>query len=469
MKSLHPSLQARVNRILRGDVEGVAQSRVRLPSFDLIPTEPGFTPHDTVVTDRGLHGSYFWLWEHIFEDNPFHATVVEIMRDLLMGQGFAITNATPEEQVRWERWKKEARFDQAMSILLLSMFEMGNAVALMVREGNNLLDLRLQILPVRGLFVKMNPGMTDWIGFDYRLPTQDSRFDPIIGPSIFLEREDVIFLAINQPPNQVLGRAINYQAFNEYIGLKDLHRVMGVVAQRQTSRFIHWQVRTDGLSDRDELTDTDPDVRKDSPAVQYMKGVRDVVEDRVLINPETGATEVTDNIVTDERVKGNDLTGKSDLEGMSKAIETFKNAVDRKARIPPVFLGTPGGSNRATSYNEIIMLVIQLKAHMRVISEELEAKLFPELRFGEMVKLAPEEEVIQEDDAVKGEMIKALLEIFDRGAMTRSQLLEQLERLLSIGLSPIPDEGEDDQAAQEVEEDDGAGPEPVPDDEPAPA
>lgn len=450
-KHRHQLLQV----LSESEVNGVAKSRIRLPSFDMIPSKPGFSPHDEVITDKGLHGTYFWLWQHLFETNEFHSTVVEILRDLMVGQGWGLSKASDEEKERWDLWKKKSRFDSKMSTLLISLFSLGNAAALMVRETSNLLDLEFQIIPARGLWPVLNDEKSDWIGFNFWTPTQGSHFDPRMGQPAFLPREDVIFMAINVPPAQILGRAENYQAFNTYIALKDLHRILGVVAQRQTSRFIHWKVDTTGLSDQPEEEDTDPDKRKDSPKLQKMKAVRDGVEDRVLINPETGQTEVWDNMVTDETVTGVDLTGQADISGMVEGIETMKNAIDRKARIPPIFLATPGSSNRATSYNEVLMLVLRLKAAFAIVAEELEAKLFPEIGIGIEAQLAPMEEVIQEDEAVKGEFIDSLLDAWDRGVLSKREVREQLERVLTIGLTPLPDEageGEDDQAAVDDED-----------------
>jgi len=426
-----------------GSMYGVADGRIQTAIFDIIPTRPGFDPHESVRTEKGLEGSYFWLWEHLFDTNPFHSTVCEVMRDLLIGQGFALTSTTPEDMDAWETWKRESKFIEVMSVALLDLFRMGNMFLLNYRETPDVMALRLQTIPVRGMFPIFNEERTEVIAWDYRITDHQNQFDPVfsVHPGTRLEAEDVSFVSINRLPGTVFGRAVNYQAFGEYIGLKDLHRVAGIIAARQTSRFIVWNVDTTDLSGQNSEDTADQSKRKDSPALQKMKAVKSAVENRVLINRDTGETRVVDNIIVDETVTGTDLTGTADLKGLNDIIDTFKKTVDRKARIPPVFLATPDGSNRATSYNELIVFTIMMKGFFRFISSEIERVILPELRLsGEIV---PQEEIIQEDEAVKSQMIDALLNSFDRGVMSRDEVREQIERLLTIGLKPTPPESAD--------------------------
>lgn len=433
-RQLHASALALFNHEPAG-VHGVAKSRVTAPAFDLLHTRPGFSPHDQTTTEKGDRGSFFFHWQHIFETNPFHSTVIEVMRDLLIGQGFDLTKAPNGHPERWETWMRDANFIEDASMILESLFKMGSAAALMVRgpdiAGTGVMDLRLQVLSVRGLFPVWNEDRSDWIGFNYWPQDHRSEFEMKVGHGFFIPREDLLFWTVNRQPGMVLGRAINYQALNEYIGLKDLHRVLGVIASRQTHRFVHWSVDTKNLTEINEKDNTDPDVRKDSPADQRLKAVRAVVEDRVIISAD-GETEVVDNIITDDRVTANDLTGTADLAGMVAGIDAMKNAVDRKARIPPVFLANPGDSNRATSYNELIVFTVMMKGHTRNFFRPLEAQLMPELRLGG--ELIAEEEIIQEDEAVKAEMVRTILELWESGLLGEQEAREILERMLNIGL-----------------------------------
>lgn len=429
---------------------GVSDGKVQTAVFDVIPTEPGFEPHDIVRTEKGVTGSYFWLWEHFYDTNPWHATVVEVMRDFLIGQGFALSNTTPEQIKRWEEWKRQSRFDEVMGILILDLFRVGNMAANLFRETSNVMDLRLQPIPVRGLQPIFDEAQTDIIQWQYIPPDHRNSFDPWnsqgqrashLQPQP-IDPDDLMMIPINKVPGTVFGRAVNYQAFGEYAGLKDLHRVAGVLAARQTSRFVLWTVDTSALSGQHIDDDTDPAKRKDSPSLQKMKAVRAAVQNRVRINQETGETRIVDNVILDETVSATDLTGKPELGGLSETIETFKKSVNMKARIPPVFMATPDGSNRATSYNELIVFILMMKSFFRPIANELERTLLPELNLGG--EIVPQEEIIQEDDAVKAEMISVLLDAWERGVLSREEVREQLERLLTIGISPeMPDESAD--------------------------
>lgn len=449
-----PRYQEQVERVLAlyddVNIHGVSDGKIQTAVFDVIPTEPGFEPHDIVRTEKGVTGSYFWLWEHFFDTNLWHATIVEVMRDFLIGQGFALSNTTPEQVKRWETWKRESQFDEVMGVLLIDLFRVGNLAANLFRETSNVMDLRLQPIPVRGLQPVFDEAQTSIVGWNYIPPDHRNSFDPWNSQGMRsshlqpqpIDPEDLLHVAINKVPGVVFGRAVNYQAFGEYAGLKDLHRVAGVLAARQTSRFILWSVDTEGLSPQHIDDDTDATKRKDSPALQMMKAVRAAVQNRVRINQETGETRIVDNVILDKRVTGTDLTGQPELAGLAETINTFKASVNMKARIPPVFLATPDDSNRATSYNELIVFVLMMKSFFRPIASELERVVLPELNLqGEIV---PQEEIIQEDDAVKSEMIETLLSAWERGVLSREEVREQLERLLTIGISPdMPNEADD--------------------------
>lgn len=448
----------RVLALYDEDIHGVAETKVQTAVFDVIPTEPGFEPHDTVTTEKGVTGSYFWLWEHFYDTNPWHATIVEVMRDMLIGQGFALSNSSPEQIKRWEDWKRSARFDEVMGILILDLFRTGNFAANLFRETTNRNDLRLQPIPVRGLQPLFDETQTEIVRWDFIPPDHRNSFDPWSGTGqrtshlqpVPIETEDLLHVAINRIPGVVFGRAVNYQAFGEYAGLKDLHRVAGVLAARQTSRFILWTVDTEGLSPQNIDDDTDPTKRKESTAIQYMKAVRAAVSNRTRINQQTGETRIVDNVILDKRVTATDLTGNPDLDGLSQTIETFKNTVAMKARIPPVFLATPDDSNRATSYNELIVFVVMMKSFFRPIANELERIVLPEL--GLAGEIVPQEEIIQEDEAVKSEMISVLLDAWERGVLTRQEVRQEVERLLTIGLSPDMPTDENDFPEPEPEE-----------------
>ena len=77
----------------------------------------------------------------------------------------------------------------------------------------------------------------------------------------------------------------------------------------------------------------------------------------------------------------------------------------------------------------------------------MERVLLPEL--GLTGELVPQEEIIQEDEAVKAAMVETVLDLWERGLISRTQAHEQLERLLTIKF-------------EEFNEEEGDFPEPAP-------
>lgn len=407
------------------EIHGALSEAIKIPTLSTFVARPGFEGHDMVTTATGTSGSYFWHWERLNDRNPIFAAVNATFRDLIMAYGYRF-EGDDRFRDRWEAWVSKSNFIGILGDLVYAACFSGNGIAAMKRLTSNLLDLKIDPLPVRGIWPQLNADQTEFDRYVFRYPNSKSPFDPEFGKSWTIPVEDIIHIKFNRVPGVFFGRAIGYQALNLLVEIIELSHVFGVMAKRSTHGLLHFKINLEGLS-QERIKDPAAGVEALSPAEQKVRAVMDIGDQRVQYDRETDIVRISNDLYTDQTVEIVPVTLQNDMEGIERAISTLLRVVDRALQIPKNVLGEGEGSNRATAREQNRMLAARLKAMHAVICEEIADKVFPELGIPDTCSLTIDQEILNEDGELINQSRLAVAALFRERIVTLSEAREEIE------------------------------------------
>lgn len=433
-------LKARIDGYVTGkprsptDVMRVLEEPILLPDSRAITFRPHWEPHDETTDSDNRTASYFWFFDDLYDTNPLWAAVVQAYRDLIMYQGFRFVSKNPVWEDRWNRWWQEANAERQLGVAILEAVKSGNGPLVLVRETNDILDLKLQDLPARGFFpVADDEGRWSHLVFiwpDTEVSTDGvmHRFASKKGQRV--EFEDVFFLKINRIAGAFFGRPPTYQAMNLANELLELLMIFSSMARRTTHGLLHAMV---DLTDLDDQPREDPDTGEPIMSEQEERiwQVQKMLDGRTDYNRQTKRTKIAANLVTGKDVELKVLEVKNDMEGVEKAVNQIIRVLDRAWRLPRILQGEGESSNRANS-------VVQMKQSASVfeewwanVAEELHDKIVPALGIPkEAGRFEPTNELVVDDELVRAKVMETISKLRTEGILDDVESRTELDPLL---------------------------------------
>lgn len=268
----------------------------------------------------------------------------------------------------------------------------GTALAVQVLNPPNVRPLWDRKLVIRGYHHSArSPGtFGDWAPplKDSQLPLQSGPIGATRdGPPVaeIYAVEDLIVLMGNRMGHDVHGMPLIMPAALAADETQTLHRLRAQMARKETHSILHAKINAKGLSDK-----PGPNGER-SQCLQRVDEVLDLISDEEVVDQYSQDVGLRTRIATwyheellDERStvttrKGEvdlvPIASSSNMPAMNEAIRESERILTTYLRVPEVFLpASGGGSNRATSDNELVLFAFTLKSWWMQAARELKHK-----------------------------------------------------------------------------------------------
>ena len=396
------------NRLRQNHITFVSDpAKVVSPSIGYVSTGAFFDPHP-----------YYNKLEKLYLTNADYAAPISVIVSLLFRMGFKFKSNDEKMIQKFEEWAEATDFYEKLKRTVTNMLVFGNGYMLITKyPGEGFINL--QELHPRWVYARTDE-FGRVIGWEIRGYYNDKEM--IVKP------EDIIVLkevGIGVGP---YGIPLGLPAYDIIKQKEKLEKIAYIMAHRASHGLLHVTFDSEGLSRA-----VDPNTGL-SEVEEYQMALSKAFSERVRERPD-GTVEISNNIVTEDRVKTNEITIKNDLSGVAEIINILKLKIRAQERTPSIFLGDPVGTNRATSYNEIVAFAAYLKSLWQHINTQLQ-KLLKVLNIdGRFVY----DEVIRDDEQVAVKNAWWINEMYLNGSLTLEEARKLISEQLNVELDPDVD------------------------------
>ncbi len=388
-------------------------SRIRLKSYEpqedeTPPTKPeAFSDVETFNINLSTDITRNWnTYEKLYLEYTDTQAHLDIITALVVGNGFRFVG--DERGVKLcEEFAKQVNLHQVLENCVLTCLIFGNSYAVIVRDDNNLPTVENNF--GISLFVphpqKMKIIVNKYGDVDYYWYDPNANF--VGEPEYKLDPRFVMHFKLKNYADKPYGLSLLHSAYS-VLKIKKLIEQMSAVMAFRSSHGLLWA--------KVELTEKDNAVNPETGrtfAEEKLEQIARVLSNRVK---ESGdKITIANNFVFDQTVELKNLAVQNDFTGVSKVLEHLQNQVDRALKVPRVFLGEPEGSNRATSYNQLLVFKLFIESIQRKFEAEINRKLMPLIADGVEFRFNPP---LKEDIS---ELVDQATKLYQYGIITEEE------------------------------------------------
>jgi HK97 family phage portal protein len=407
-----------------------AFGKIRLKSYEpqedeTPPTKPeAYSDVETFDINLSTDITKNWdTYEKLYLEYTDTQAHLDIITALVVGNGFRFVG--DEQGVKLcEEFAKQVNLHQVLENCVLTCLIFGNSYAVIVRDDDclptveNNFGISLFVPHPRKMRIIVNKyGEIDYYWYD-----PNANF--VGEPEYKLDPRFVMHFKLKNYADKPYGLSLLHSAYS-MLKIKKLIEQMSAVMAFRSSHGLLWA--------KVELTDRDYMVNPETGKTFAEEKIEEVA--RTLSNrvKESGDTiTITNNFVFDQTVELKNLAVQNDFTSVSKVLEHLQNQVDRALKVPKVFLGEPEGSNRATSYNQLLVFKLFIESIQRKFESEINRKLIPLIASGVEFKFNPP---LKEDIS---ELVDQATKLYQYGIITEEEARKW------INLPPKPSEEEEE-------------------------
>lgn len=402
-------LKEAIAKSLRKNVRTVIKAvsdRVALASEPLIGDYTiGFEPHQN-----------YPAYEKLYYTDPDVALAIDTISALAVGGGMTFQSNSQATVAKIEQWAKNTNFQKITENNCKTHLVFGNAYSIPVEPASRENIVELQVLHPAHIKIK-----TDLTGRIEAYLYDPEKWDTKSQYYKEYEPDSIMHFRHNIIANNVYGISLLHPCYDIMQLLRRIEVTASHLAHRDAHRLLH--VRVEPRDQRELIEDPATGL---TPLEIKIKSVVEALSDRVQqLDDEAREFKISNTIGTDDMVEIKDLAASHDWNGLVNFVQHLQSKAQRALRVPPVFLGVPEGSNRATSTNQLRVFKKYIEGIQETIVSEYERVLFPLLPGDFDIEF---EIPIAEDDSIWAE-VAALL--YEKGIMTLDEARQY------FGLPPL--------------------------------
>jgi|GEM_PF-2472626 phage portal protein BeeE len=363
-------------------------------------------------------------YEKLYLEHTDTQAHLDIITALVVGNGFRFVG--DEQGVKLcEEFAKQVNLHQVLENCVLTCLIFGNSYAVIVRDDDSLPTVENSF--GISLFIphprKMRLIVNKYGEIDYYWYDPNANF--VGEPEYKLDPRFVMHFRLKNYADKPYGLSLLHSAFKVLTIKSKIEQMVSVMAYRSSHGLI-WAKVT--LTEQDESID--PKTGK-TRAQLKIEEVGRTLSNRVRVQGDEGEIKIMNNLVFSQDVELKNLAVQNDFAGVAKVLEHLQNQVDRALKVPRVFLGEPEGSNRATSYNQLLVFKLFIESIQRKFEAEINRKLIPLIADGVEFRFNPP---LKEDIS---ELVDQATKLYQYGIITEEEAREW------INLPPKPSEEEE--------------------------
>ena len=363
-------------------------------------------------------------YEKLYLEHTDTQAHLDIITALVVGNGFRFVG--DEQGVKLcEEFAKQVNLHQVLENCVLTCLIFGNSYAVIVRDDDSLPTVENSF--GISLFIphprKMRLIVNKYGEIDYYWYDPNANF--VGEPEYKLDPRFVMHFRLKNYADKPYGLSLLHSAFKVLTIKSKIEQMVSVMAYRSSHGLI-WAKVT--LTEQDKSID--PKTGK-TLAELKIEEVGRTLSNRVRVQGDEGEIKIMNNLVFSQDVELKNLAVQNDFAGVAKVLEHLQNQVDRALKVPRVFLGEPEGSNRATSYNQLLVFKLFIESIQRKFESEINRKLIPLIADGVEFRFNPP---LKEDVS---ELVDQATKLYQYGIITEEEAREW------INLPPKPSEEEE--------------------------
>jgi len=368
----------------------------------------GFDPHSNYPT-----------YENLYYNDLDVALAIDTLTALAVGGGMTF-QGKEATVARIEKWSEDIGFQKVTENNVKTHLIFGNAYTIPVEPEKREHIVDLQVLHPAHIKIK-----TDITGrVEAYLYDPEKTWDSKSQYYKEYEPNDIMHFRHNVIANNVYGISLLHPCYDIIQLLRRVEVTAAHLAHRDAHRLLH--VIGKPRDNRELMQDPATGL---TPLEEKIKSAVDALSDRVQqLDDEAREFKISNTIGTDDTIEIKDLAASHDWNGLVNFIQHLQSKAQRALRVPPVFLGVPEGSNRATSTNQLRVFKKYIEGIQETVISEYERVLFPLLPGDFDLEF---EIPLAEDDSIWAEVAAML---YEKGIMTLDEARQY------FGLPPLNEE-----------------------------
>ncbi|MHC1599283.1 MAG: phage portal protein, partial [Candidatus Methanospirareceae archaeon] len=292
---------------------------------------------------------------------------LDVITALTVGNGFNFVGDDKDAVEICESFAKQINLHQILENCVLTCLIFGNSYAVIVRDEDSLpsrensFGIDLFIPHPKKIRILLNEyGEIERYWYD---PTAS-----FVKQKYLIDPQYVLHFKLKSYADKPYGLSLLHSAYDTLRLKSKIEQMAAVMAYRSSHGLLWVKVN---LTEEDERID--PATGK-TIAELKLEQVANALSNRVY---ESDTIRIVNNLVFDQNVELKNLAVQNDFSGVAKVLEQLQKQVDRALKVPRVFLGDPEGSNRATSFNQLLVFKLFIESIQRKFESEINKKLIP--------------------------------------------------------------------------------------------
>ena len=383
------------------EASGVTQSRFgaavqtvitsRGPYVDYL----NFDPHSVVA---GTTETHYELWRRQYRENPYARSLPNIVKNLVMGSGFALKSTNKNDILKWERFMRLVNYEPILGQALLTALVFGNAYINLPPAEEYGIDKKAKIAlqPLQPDHVwNLSDRRGRVVAFWYS-PSSNPPPDYTVSPSgkvklakaakgEIVMADDMFYLRFDLLGADIYGRPLGSSLENDLDQIELLEAVQYVMGHREAHGMVVFEVDTSYLNDTpkagSKVSDSDKKLQEFSSKIKNQErfdvktrnmriASRVIVPTKLIPGPDGKMTKIGG-------IDIKPIVQNMDMKGINEAIVLRRQKLTMGYQIPGSFSGILDSASRGQSTGELTTFSTFLRSVWNMLDVENSNKILP--------------------------------------------------------------------------------------------